>query len=136
MDKQFNQACEICWTNSWVPVPDDDPDAQQLLNGPGSVRCDYCWLEKQYRKLKHKLAEEREMCAPWMEHSIDKGCRGVVGECSCGLDEFLQLDLTKDLAPSRGERCTEEVPKQGATYHDFHGGPDGECRNCGRKVLS
>lgn len=49
----------------------------------------------------------REMCAEWMEHSIDRGCIGTVGECSCGLEGFLQLDLTKELAPSSREEQEE-----------------------------
>ena len=52
---KLRQACEVCWTISWVPVLDDDPDAQKLLNGKGSVRCDYCWLSDQYRKLKESI---------------------------------------------------------------------------------
>ncbi len=44
------QACEVCWTNSWVPVPDDDPDAQKLLNLKGSARCDHCWLMRQFKE--------------------------------------------------------------------------------------
>ncbi len=42
----ISQPCELCWTNSWVPVPKDDPDAQKLNNYPGYVRCDHCWLKE------------------------------------------------------------------------------------------
>lgn len=64
MTEQLTQACEVCWTTSWVPVLDDDPDAQKLLNVKGSVRCDHCWLKERYRELEQKvescLAQERD----------------------------------------------------------------------------
>ena len=37
MTEKLLQACEVCWTHSWVPIPDDDPDAQKLLNQEGST---------------------------------------------------------------------------------------------------
>ncbi|KKM03546.1 hypothetical protein LCGC14_1773420 [marine sediment metagenome] len=33
-----------------------------------------------------------EECSPWMEHSVDKSCSGVIGECTCGLENFLLRD--------------------------------------------
>ena len=92
MDKQFNQACEICWTNSWVPVPDDDPDAQQLLDGPGSVRCDHCWLKKQYMELEKKierlLAAEREKVRDALNWALgelsDRGYSENIPKHDCG----------------------------------------------------
>ena len=60
----IKQPCEVCWTNSWVPVPDDDPEAQKLVNVKGSVRCDHCWLKKRYEEAHNAGAAEMvERCA-------------------------------------------------------------------------
>lgn len=51
--------CEICWTNSWVPVPTEE---ECHFNHPHPslehhVRCDFCWLHGQYRELRDKYIE-------------------------------------------------------------------------------
>jgi hypothetical protein len=63
----------------------------------GNCKCGDCFRCKELQAEREKV---REMCAEWMEHSVDKGCSGVLGECSCGLENFLQLDLT---APNEKE---------------------------------
>jgi hypothetical protein len=44
--------CEVCWTNSWVPIPTEaDANGVNVLKEPredGTVRlfrCDFCWQE-------------------------------------------------------------------------------------------
>ena len=49
--------CDICWTSSFEPVPDDDPGAVKDPHGEGYMRCGYCWLDKQYVGLAKKYEE-------------------------------------------------------------------------------
>lgn len=66
--QQLSQPCEVCFHNAWVPVKPTDEDAlavtvftPNLNNIISHVRCDHCWLRKQYhqlRKEKDKLAAQ------------------------------------------------------------------------------
>jgi hypothetical protein len=73
----------------------------------GNCKCGDCFRCKELQAGREKV---REMCAEWMEHSVDKGCSGVLDECSCGLENFLQLDLTAPSSREEGEigsRCQD-----------------------------
>jgi hypothetical protein len=40
--------CEVCWTNSWVPIPSeaDANGVNTLVTAHGTLmRCDFCWQE-------------------------------------------------------------------------------------------
>lgn len=128
------QACEVCWTNSWVPVPDNDPDAQKLLHQAGSVRCDHCWLQERYRELEQKierlLAQEREKVRVRFElallprkdeadvkyaeaSAVDRAGyeHGRSDGLAIAVEVIRQLDLTQpksDLAASSGEKGKHE----------------------------
>jgi hypothetical protein len=42
------QCCEVCWTNSWVPIPSEaDANGVNILHGTNGdmARCDFCWQE-------------------------------------------------------------------------------------------
>lgn len=71
--------CEICGQNM-----------HKHTDGGGTA-----WIMKEYCSACAEQEKVRETCAEWMEHSVDRGCIGIVGECSCGLENFLQLDLTR-----------------------------------------
>jgi hypothetical protein len=42
------QCCEVCWTNSWVPIQDEaDANGVNMIENPDGTfaRCDFCWQE-------------------------------------------------------------------------------------------
>lgn len=51
--------CEVCWTNSWVPVEESDPDAEKLRDG-SYARCDMCWMRNQAAALRLSLDQANE----------------------------------------------------------------------------
>lgn len=48
--------CDVCWTNSWVPVPHDDPDAIDV--GGEFIRCDMCWMRNRATSLQQQLSAD------------------------------------------------------------------------------
>ena len=93
-ERKPNQLCEVCWTNSWVPVPADDPDAQALKDGSGFVRCDHCWLDGYARSLREQLAAVAELAERWVGRSRSLRASGdggflEVDRCHSELDKIL-----------------------------------------------
>lgn len=48
---QILGCCEVCWTNSWVPVPKDYPNALKLKDGSGYVICQMCKADETINKV-------------------------------------------------------------------------------------
>lgn len=102
-------ACEVCWTSSWVPVPPDDPDAQEIIRGTlkGTfARCDNCWnhkraveAEAENASLRAEVEELREM-EDERTKELQAACadldtaRQRLGEAERLLEEFLRAAPT------------------------------------------
>lgn len=105
--------CEVCWTNSWVPVPADDPDAQALKDGSGFVRCDHCWLTAKLAEAERLLPSTFYADRPLLERlSLFVHDWRRSKEASNVLeDKLAEADAASDAARAENERLRGSLKK-------------------------
>lgn len=61
-------ACEVCWTNSWMPIEKrEDADGVNTIGPDQLARCEHCWMQQAYQQREATLQQHADALAEALE---------------------------------------------------------------------